>query len=125
MAVNNFVVLADLGFYDGLPLIVIPDQAVLFGALSENQASDVGYTFSPEVNLSREPQRGSLAYVPLQPVPGAPEESSGSQILFALIDPPVETGQLYSFFAVVTAGDEILDELTDEDVIELITITEE
>ncbi len=125
MAVNNFVVLSNLGFYDGLPLIVIPEQAILFGALNESQTSDVGYTFNPEVGISPDPQRGSLAYVPLQPIPNEPPSSSGSQILFALIDPPAETAQLYSFFAVVTAGDELLDELTDEDIIESITITEE
>ena len=125
MAVNNFVVLSNLGFYDGLPLIVIPEQAILFGALNESQTSDVGYIFNPEVGISRDPQRGSLAYVPLQPIPNEPPSSSGSQILFALIDPPAETSQLYSFFAAVTEGNELLDELTDEDVIESITITEE
>jgi cyclophilin family peptidyl-prolyl cis-trans isomerase len=122
-AVNNFVVLANLGFYDGLPLIVVPEQVVLFGALNDNQDSDVGYTFTPELGL--EPARGSLAYVALQPVPNEPPASSGSQILIALMDPPAETAQLYSFFGAVVAGDELLDTLTPEDTIESITIREE
>jgi hypothetical protein len=63
--------------------------------------------------------------VALQPVPNEPPASSGSQILIALMDPPAETAQLYSFFGAVVAGDELLDTLTPEDIIESITIREE
>lgn len=123
IAVNNFVVLVNLGFYDGLSITAIPGQALVFGSLTEDQASDVGYTFAPETGF--EPTRGSLAYVVLQPMPNEPPVSSGSQLLIALTDPPVETAQFYSFFGTVTDGDDVLDELTSDDIIESVTIVEE
>ena len=39
MAVNNFVTLADLGFYDGLPVNqIIPDQVVIVGSPDNDPA---------------------------------------------------------------------------------------
>lgn len=123
VAVNNFVVLANAGFYDGVPINQVnPGELMVIGSPDNNPTSDAGYKIDAEVGLTRTLEIGSMAYVPFRGI--APSHSS-SQLLIALLPPPAEANEAFSFFARVVAGADILAQLTDQDVIESVTITEE
>jgi cyclophilin family peptidyl-prolyl cis-trans isomerase len=123
-AVNNFVALANLGFYDGLPINAnSPDNALIFGSPDNDARNDVGYRVQAELNLTGTLDIGSVTYMPFQE-PTGELIASGSQILIARIVPPAEANAQFSFFGKVVAGSEVLAELTPEDTIESIIITE-
>ena len=123
VAVNNFVTLADLGFYDGLRVNqIIPDQVVIIGSPDNEPVSDAGYQFDAEVGLDVTPDKGSIAYIPIQNSASEPIRSSSSQLLIALIAPPMESNASFSFFGQTVEGQDVLDLLTVEDVIDSITI---
>ena len=126
VAVNNFVVLANLGFFDNTPINdVSPEQLVVIGAPNNDPTMDVGYTFKPEVGLPTLPITGSVAYRSLtQDVDGS-VIASGSQLFLALSPPPPDVSSAYSFFGKVEEGLDILASLTLSDTIETITIVEE
>jgi peptidylprolyl isomerase len=122
-AVNNFVVLADLGFFDGTPINnVDPTQIVVFGSPDNSPQSDAGYTISPEVGLPDAPAAGGIAYNSLAPNPDGGVIASSSQLLIAIAPPPAEAGASYSFFAQVVEGLDILPTLTTSDTVESVTI---
>ncbi len=124
--VNNFVVLASLGFYDGTPVNdTAGGQAVIFGAPENTPQSYVGYTFQPELGVDVPIGEGSLAYLPFQDLFSGEVSGNGSQILVAIAPPPAEAGQQIGFFGQVTEGLDVLSKLTTEDTIERITITVE
>jgi len=123
IAVNNFVTLANLGFYDGLSVNqIIPDQVVIIGSPDNNPVNDAGYQIDAEVGLDVTPDKGSIAYIPIQNSPSEPIRSSSSQLLIALISPPIESNASFSFFGQAVEGEDVLDLLTEDDVIESITI---
>ncbi|MEZ4714457.1 MAG: peptidylprolyl isomerase, partial [Caldilineaceae bacterium] len=123
VAVNNFVVLANLGFYDGVPINqVSPGQALVFGSPDNVPINDVGYGVAAERNVAQAPDVGSAAYIPLPPQGDQLGFSSGSQILLALVQPPASAVANYSFFAKMAAGVEVLNALTTDDTIDMITI---
>lgn len=124
IAVNNFVILANLGYYDGLPINQnSPDNALIFGSPDGQPANDVGYRVRAELNVSTTLDIGSVTYMPFQE-PTGELIASGSQLLIARIVPPQEAGTQFSFFGKVVVGADLLAQLTTEDVIESITITE-
>ncbi|MEZ4859674.1 MAG: peptidylprolyl isomerase [Caldilineaceae bacterium] len=122
VAVNNFVVLARLGFFDGLPINQInPGQFVIFGSPDQNPANDAGYRVAAEVNLPVEMATGVMGYIPMRgPTPNA----SSSQLLIALIPPPAEVNADFSFFGRIVSGNELLLQLANTDTVESVTITE-
>jgi cyclophilin family peptidyl-prolyl cis-trans isomerase len=125
VAVNNFVTLANLGFYDGLPInAVTPDSVMIIGSPDSNleSASDAGYLFVPEVGLPAVPATGSAAYAPIQPGPDG-ILASGSILMIALAPPPAESAESFSFFATMTEGEEVLLSLVEGDLIESMTIS--
>ena len=124
VAVNNFVTLADLGFYDDTPIsLVRPDDSIIFGLPDNNPLNDAGYTiaaeFSPDIELSI----GVLTYIPVEQLPDGTVLSSSSQILMALLQPPPEFKGQLGFFGQVEEGLELLPLLTTDDRIESIVIT--
>ncbi|MEZ4559476.1 MAG: peptidylprolyl isomerase [Caldilineaceae bacterium] len=122
VAVNNLVVLANLGFFDGMPINeVVPGELVVVGSPADRPDSDAGYQFQPEFNLSTAPIKGSVTY--LLPLPDSTIASS-SIMLIALQDLPAETASAYSFFGQIVDGVDVLDQLTSDDVIDTITIEE-
>ena len=121
-AVNNFVLLARLGFYDGLAVNQIsPGQLVIIGAPDNDPNSDAGYKIQAEANLSVTLAVGIVGYVPIQ---AATPTSSSSQLVFALVTPPVEAAANFSFFGQVIGGVDLLPQLTTEDTVTSVTITE-
>lgn len=115
-SVNNFVVLSDLGYYDGFPISMLQEGSlVLTGSPANNPESDVGYTLPDETGSAT--SRGAVGYW-LRP---DLLKSSGSQVFILLDDiPGWETD--FTIFGYVTSGMEVVDALTLEDTIERIDI---
>ena len=125
VAVNNFVVLSNLGFYDNTPINdVSPGQLVVVGAPDNNPASDAGYLITPEVNLDLTPAEGAVAYRSLSQADDGSVVASSSQLFLAITAPPADSNASYSFFGKVIEGLELLPLITVDDTIESITIQE-
>ncbi len=127
VAVNNFVTLANLGFYDGLTVTaVITDELVVIGSPENTPVSDSGYLFVPETNLSAAPVVGSVAFMPVQPtLDGMGIEASGSILYLMLLAPqPEDLAYIGLFGAVIEDDLDVLTALTTEDTILRIEITE-
>ncbi|MBK8051664.1 MAG: peptidylprolyl isomerase [Anaerolineales bacterium] len=123
LAVNNFVVLSDLGFYDGLPINQVnPEEIVVFGSPSGDPNADVGYRFSPEVNLQVEDAPGIVTYRVVDQTADGAFVASGSQIFLSIIAPPAGAGESYSYFGKIVEGMDVLGQLVANDPIESITI---
>lgn len=117
-AVNNFVLLASLGFYDGTPVNeVTPEQVVIIGAPENVPTSDAGYIFAGEVGSTREWGTGALAFLPTQNPLTGELGSNSSQMLIALTPPPIEANAQLSFFGEVTGGLDVLTSLANGDTI--------
>ncbi len=125
VAVNNFVTLANLGFYDGTAVNdVSPGQLVVIGSPTGDPAADAGYTFKPEVSLPITPTVGAVAYRSLGQDPDGSIVASGSQLYLAIAAPPPDVNVSYSFFGQIVEGGDILPSLTVSDTITTITIEE-
>ena len=122
VAVNNFVVLSRLGFYDGIPINQVdPGQLLVLGSPDSNPTSDAGYKIAAETGITGTLEAGAIAYVPFR---GASPSHSSSQLLIAIAPPPAEANAGFSFFARVVSGLEVLAQLTDQDTIVTVTIEE-
>jgi peptidylprolyl isomerase len=126
VAVNNFVVLANLGFYDNTPVNdVNPDLLVVIGAPDNDPFNDAGYVIRPEVGLSGAPAAGAVAYRTLSQDVDGRIVASSSQLFLAIAPPPPDVNDAYSFFGQIVEGVDILATLTVSDTIESITVVAE
>jgi cyclophilin family peptidyl-prolyl cis-trans isomerase len=117
-SVNNFVVLAELGYWDDFPISNIQPEAFLItGSPANRPDSDIGYTILSEASL--EATKGAVGFWFRQDL----LESSGSQI-FILLDDVPGMESLFTVMGYITEGQDVADTLTLEDSIESITITE-
>jgi cyclophilin family peptidyl-prolyl cis-trans isomerase len=116
-SVNNFVVLAELGYWDNFPISnVQPGIFVVTGSPASRPDSDVGYTLPPEVELGA--TSGAVGYWFRQDL----LETSGSQIFILLDDlPGMDT--LFTVIGYVSEGQDVAGELTLEDHIQRVTIS--
>lgn len=116
-SVNNFVVLAELGYWDGFPISNVQSGSfIVSGAPANRPDSDIGYTLPSETGL--EATTGAIGFWFRQDL----LESSGSQIFILLNDlPGMES--LFTIFGYVTQGQGVASALTLEDSIERITIS--
>ncbi len=113
---NNFVVLAELGYYDGFPInLVDPQGVVITGSPGGYVESDIGYTLPDEVGLSN--LRGAVGFWFRMDL-FAP---SGSE-LYILTSDQTNLDGLYTVFGQVVEGMEVVDSLTTADFIETISI---
>jgi cyclophilin family peptidyl-prolyl cis-trans isomerase len=113
---NNFIVLADLGYYDGFPFVFVqPDEFVLTGSPSGQPDSDVGYGIPVEPELNN--TVGAVGFFYRQDLMMA----SGSQFYILMKDIPEMDGR-FSVFGFVTEGMDIVQQFTTEDRVEQITI---
>lgn len=109
LSVNNFYVLASLGYWDGFPIAFIEEDGFLItGAPSGSPDSHIGYSVSPEIGL--ENIKGAVGYV------GAAEAvaSNGSQLYFLLEDQPDMDG-IMTVFGYISEGMVVLEQLTVDD----------
>lgn len=122
VAVNNFVVLANLGFYDGLPINQVnPGELMVIGSPDSNPTSDAGYKIEAEMGITGTLAAGAIAYVPFR---GITPNHSSSQLLVALMPPPAEANAAFSFFGRMVGGEALLAQLTNQDTIVSVTIEE-
>lgn len=108
-SVNNFYILAWLGYWDGFPIAYIEEDGFLItGAPSGSPDSHIGYSVLPEIGL--ENTKGAIGYV------GAAEKvaSNGSQLYFLLGDQPDMDG-IMTVFGYVSEGMDVLEQLTIDD----------
>jgi cyclophilin family peptidyl-prolyl cis-trans isomerase len=117
-SVNNFVVLAELGYWDGFPIITVQEGAFfLTGSPAGQPDNDVGYTLPSE--NGNPATAGALGYWFRQDRLA----SSGSQI-FITLDNLTGMEEFYTIFGYVTSGMDVAQSLTTEDRIVRITIQE-
>lgn len=115
-SVNNFVQLANLGYWDNFPINAVQENAyTLTGSPQGRPDSDVGYQLPSENSL--EAKKGAIGYWFRQDLLA----SSGSQILFLLDDLP-GFEDFFTIFGYATQGLDVIDALTVEDEIVRVTI---
>ncbi len=124
-AVYNFVTLANLGFYDGMPVAFTqPDLYLVTGSPANRPDSDVGYGLEPEVGPQGSPViTGTVALYPTFDQVTGDVLASGSQffISFAAVE---ENETPLSILGKVTSGLEIAAKLTMSDTLTSITVVE-
>jgi cyclophilin family peptidyl-prolyl cis-trans isomerase len=126
VAVNNFVVLANLGYYDNTPVsLVQPNDSIIIGAPDDNPLNDAGYKLPAEIGAVAETNIGAITYIPIEQTTDGTILSSSSQLLIALVQPPAQINAQLGFFGQIVEGVEILPQLTTEDTINSITIASE
>ncbi len=124
VAVNNFVVLANLGFYDQTPVsLVQPNDSIIIGAPDNNPLNDAGYKLRAETGQIAETGIGAITYIPMQEAEDGTILSSSSQLLIALVQPPAAANGQFPFFAQVVEGVDVLPQLTTDDTIVAVEIT--
>jgi cyclophilin family peptidyl-prolyl cis-trans isomerase len=115
-SVNNFYVLANLGYFDNFPVVYTePDLFVLTGSPAGDPSSDVGYALADEA--SDEAVLGAVGYF-LNPNTGA---TSGSQFFILLSNRPDMEGY-FNIFGRVIEGQDVARALTMEDEFERVEV---
>ncbi len=118
-SVNNFVVLANLGYWDGFPIgFAQAGQFFITGSPAGQPTSDIGYALAPEVR--RPNSAGAVGYWYRADRFG----SSGSQIYVLLVATP-GLDQNFTVFGSVMQGLDVAGLLTTSDKIISVTITEQ
>jgi len=123
--VNNFVLLSNLGFYDGMPVAHVEEGGYLVtGSPNKRPDSDAGYTLPAETGVTAsQVVTGTVSMYPVQdPATGEPK-ASGSQFFISFVQTP-EGGVPLNVFGKVIEGMEIVTKLAIDDIIKTITITE-
>jgi len=116
LSVNNFIVLANLGYWDDFPISnAQPEAFFVTGSPGSRPDSDVGYTLPSENGSAA--TRGAFGYWFRSDVLA----SSGSQIFITLDDLP-GMEEFFTIFGYVTSGIEVADSLTVGDQIIRITV---
>jgi peptidylprolyl isomerase len=117
-SVNNFVVLANLGYWDNFPVdFTSPGQFFLTGSPGGQPSSDIGYVLPPEVK--RPNAAGAVGFWYRTSGFG----SSGSEIYVLLVaTPPLDAK--FTVFGAVTSGIDVAGLLTTQDKIISVTVSE-
>jgi cyclophilin family peptidyl-prolyl cis-trans isomerase len=124
-AVNNFVTLANLGFYDGMPIAFIePDLYMVSGSPASRPDSDVGYALEPEIGPQGSPViTGTVAMYPTFDQVTGDVRASGSQFFVSLSAVDGNETPL-SILGQVLSGLDIVSKLTMSDTLTSVTIVE-
>lgn len=118
-SVNNFVVLAELGYWDGFPIAFVdPGKMMIIGSPSGRPESDIGYGLPSEVKLAN--TAGAMGFVYRQDIVA----SSGSQFYILLTDLPSLDGW-FTVFGHVTDGIDVAAALGTDDRVVTITVEED
>jgi len=115
-SVNNFVVLAQLGYYDAFPInFVDVDELILIGSPAGVPTSDIGYTVPSELGLGN--KRAAVGYWFRQDLLG----SSASQF-YVLFKDQSQMDDFFTIFGEVVEGMDIVEILTVDDLVQNILI---
>jgi cyclophilin family peptidyl-prolyl cis-trans isomerase len=125
-AANSFVVLANLGFYDGMPVAYVqPDGFAVLGSPKSNEGSDAGYNLAAEGTA---PAKIITGTVTMYPFPDTTDPTkylaNGSQVLIWLVQPPTAMQVPFSVIGRVSSGQDVVASLAAGDKIDKIEITE-
>ena len=123
--VNNFVLLSNLGYYDGMPVAHVQEGGYLVtGSPIKRPDSDVGYTLPAESGVTAsQVVTGTVSMYPVQdPATGEPK-ASGSQFFISFVQTP-DGGVPLNVFGKVIEGMEVVTKLAIDDIIKTITISE-
>ena len=116
--VNNFVVQARAGFYDGLTFHrVVPGFVVQGGDPKGSGSGGPGYQFADEP-VRAEYTLGAVAMANAGP------NTNGSQFFICIEDCRSKLGKLYNLFGYVTGGIEVAQAIEKGDVMRSVTVTE-
>ena len=125
LAVNSFVLLANLGFYDGMPVAYVqPDNYAILGSPVGSPDSDAGYTLQTE--LEPEASQVFTGTVSMYPVPDqvtGKVMASSSQFFISVAEAPTADTPL-SIIGQVSSGQDVVLSLETGDGVESITINE-
>jgi peptidyl-prolyl cis-trans isomerase B (cyclophilin B) len=120
-SVNNFVTLAQDGFYDGLTFHrVEPGFVIQGGDPKGSGGGGPGYTVPAEINHTH--PRGALAWARTSDEVNPQRRSSGSQFYVTLAPTPFLDGA-YTVFGQVVEGMDVADKIAVGDKIERIDIS--
>jgi cyclophilin family peptidyl-prolyl cis-trans isomerase len=127
-AVGNFILLSDLGFYDGLPIAFLElNSYAALGSPRSKPDSDIGYTIELEgpatAGTTTGVITGTVSMYPVVNPTTSVASASGSQFLIWFIQ-AADSGAPLVNFGTISSGMDVLKELKTEDVVESITITE-
>jgi peptidyl-prolyl cis-trans isomerase B (cyclophilin B) len=123
LTVNNFVYLAQSGFYDGLTFHrVVPHFVVQGGDPLGSGTGGPGYTVPAEIGKPH--PKGALATARLGDAANPRRASSGSQFYITLEPTPHLDGG-YTVFGQVTSGMDVVEQIAVGDVIQEIQIAAE
>jgi cyclophilin family peptidyl-prolyl cis-trans isomerase len=118
IAVNNFVVLANQGYYSGLTFHrVVPGFVIQGGCPQGTGTGGPGYKFEDEPVLGEYTQ-GAVAMANAGP------NTNGSQFFICLEDLTGRLDKNYSLFGHVTSGIDVVSATTVGDVMTSVTVTE-
>ena len=121
-AVNNFVVLSEMGYYDGMPAFPAgPPMAVLTGDAAGDGNGSPGYDFAAEIGIPN--PAGTIGYLRLPDQVNPERLSNGSQIYITLEAVP-EIDGVYSAFGLILDGLDVAEAITQTDVINQVVISE-
>jgi len=119
--VNNFVFLANQGFYDGLTFHrVEPGFVIQGGDPLGTGGGGPGYTVPAEIKLPH--VEGAIAMARTSDQVNPKRESSGSQFYITLAPTPFLDGA-YTAFGKVTQGMDVVKKIAKGDVIQIIVIS--
>ena len=117
--VNNFVFLANKGFYDGLKFHrVIPNFMIQGGDPTGTGTSGPGYKFEDEVRSN--PLKHETGVISMA---NAGPNTNGSQFFITHAPQPHLNGK-HTVFGKVIEGQSVVDAIKQNDVIQKVTITE-
>jgi peptidylprolyl isomerase len=119
-AVNNFVTLANMGYYDGLALHPAgPPQAILGGDPSDTGQGGPGYELAGERTIPV--VAGTLGYLRLPEEVNPQNLSNGSQFFLTLEDVPDISG-VFSAFGQIIEGLDVAQQIVEGDTIDQLTV---
>jgi cyclophilin family peptidyl-prolyl cis-trans isomerase len=126
--VGNFILLSNLGYYDGMPIAYLElDSYAVLGSPAAQPGSDVGYALDlegPAITSSTTPViTGTVSMYPVQSQATGELKASGSQFFISFVKTD-QTGTPLNSFGTVSEGLDVLKGLKANDIIESITISE-